>query len=434
MISHRLFREHCGIAKGFFVKNLSKLGRSLKNVIIIDNTPSSYSLHPSNGIPINTWISSKNDIQLKELIHILEILADVPDVRLAIKKIVKKGKIDYENALHLLNSNKYSKRVDKSFEDRNVKETVLKHSNSQASSPIEYKGKSKSTMKEILSKSFYEEHDESNELDVSVGEAQTDTDKIEEPIEESLKDTTDSPKKSAPNDEPYRIPIRLASSDSSKTAPEIIPDFELSNPPRKPHTSRHQSKTIEDSTLSRSSITSQTTYKKSYETPIKTIECNSEKYKKSLQSTIGYTYGNTIKSKINDLVKESKTTRNEYYPKNLNQTYSYAKVDSFTYYSPSKEKEKYIPERSINRNNVSGLYHHAVKEPCYSSYSEPKSLSSIYNRDSKIEYKSYNKGHNTWITQKIETGLPKAQISTPISRPYGVYPSKSSARNYRWGI
>jgi RNA polymerase II subunit A small phosphatase-like protein len=116
VINHRLFREHCEITKGFFVKNLSKLGRSLKNVIIIDNTPSSYSLHPCNGIPVNTWISSKNDTQLKELIPILEHLAEVPDVRTAIKKIVKKGKVDYKNAPYVLNEK--VKKVDRSFEER----------------------------------------------------------------------------------------------------------------------------------------------------------------------------------------------------------------------------------------------------------------------------------------------------------------------------
>eukprot|EP00826_Nyctotherus_ovalis_P055470 TRINITY_DN7364_c0_g1_i17.p1 TRINITY_DN7364_c0_g1~~TRINITY_DN7364_c0_g1_i17.p1 ORF type:complete len:218 (+),score=45.46 TRINITY_DN7364_c0_g1_i17:603-1256(+) len=125
LISHRLFREHCAIAKGFFVKNLSKLGRSLKDIIIIDNTPLSYSLHPFNGIPVDTWISSKNDAQLKELLPILERLAKVPDVRIAIKKIVKKGKVDYKNALQVLKSDaKVKKGLDQSFENETANKSI----------------------------------------------------------------------------------------------------------------------------------------------------------------------------------------------------------------------------------------------------------------------------------------------------------------------
>ena len=37
-----LYREHCTYYNGLFVKDLSKLGRSLNDVIIIDNSPTSY--------------------------------------------------------------------------------------------------------------------------------------------------------------------------------------------------------------------------------------------------------------------------------------------------------------------------------------------------------------------------------------------------------
>lgn len=39
----RLFREHCTFHNGIFVKDMSKLGRSMKDIIILDNSPSSYS-------------------------------------------------------------------------------------------------------------------------------------------------------------------------------------------------------------------------------------------------------------------------------------------------------------------------------------------------------------------------------------------------------
>ena len=40
----RLFREHCSFVNGVFTKDMSLLGRNMKDVIIIDNSPTSYML------------------------------------------------------------------------------------------------------------------------------------------------------------------------------------------------------------------------------------------------------------------------------------------------------------------------------------------------------------------------------------------------------
>jgi len=76
----RLFRESCVQHKGNFVKDLSKLGREMKNVIIIDNSPASYLFHPHHAVPIDSWFDDMNDTELLDLIAFLEDLSKVDDV------------------------------------------------------------------------------------------------------------------------------------------------------------------------------------------------------------------------------------------------------------------------------------------------------------------------------------------------------------------
>ncbi len=53
----------------------------MSNVIIIDNSPSSYLFQPENSLPSISWYEDKNDIELMEMVPLLERLAYVPDVR-----------------------------------------------------------------------------------------------------------------------------------------------------------------------------------------------------------------------------------------------------------------------------------------------------------------------------------------------------------------
>lgn len=86
VVSHRLFRESCYNHQGNYVKDLSQVGRDLKDTIIIDNSPTSYIFHPQHAIPISSWFSDAHDNELLDLIPVLEDLAssNVQDVSLVL--------------------------------------------------------------------------------------------------------------------------------------------------------------------------------------------------------------------------------------------------------------------------------------------------------------------------------------------------------------
>jgi RNA polymerase II subunit A small phosphatase-like protein len=82
VIGHRLFRESCVIHGTAYVKDLRRLGRKLKNSIIVDNSPPSYLFQPTNAVPIASWFDDQNDTQLLDFCPVLETtLNDIDDVR-----------------------------------------------------------------------------------------------------------------------------------------------------------------------------------------------------------------------------------------------------------------------------------------------------------------------------------------------------------------
>lgn len=80
-LTHRLFRDSCVQKDYCYVKDLSKLGRPLKDCIIVDNSPQSYIFQPENAIPIPSWFDDENDTALRDLIPVLKKLAKETDVR-----------------------------------------------------------------------------------------------------------------------------------------------------------------------------------------------------------------------------------------------------------------------------------------------------------------------------------------------------------------
>ena len=92
VIKKVLSREYCSIIKGVPIKDLSIFNKDLKDIIIIDNNPVSYTLHKNNGIPILSWIDDPKDEELLKLIPILKYLSKVKDVRPIINKMLNKSK------------------------------------------------------------------------------------------------------------------------------------------------------------------------------------------------------------------------------------------------------------------------------------------------------------------------------------------------------
>jgi len=70
---YKLFREHWTY-NGNYTKDLSKLGREMKDWIIVDNLSKSYWLQPDNGLPILSWYDDQNDMELDKLYQLLKLL------------------------------------------------------------------------------------------------------------------------------------------------------------------------------------------------------------------------------------------------------------------------------------------------------------------------------------------------------------------------
>lgn len=75
VFSARLYRSHCEISESGYIKDLSRLGRELNRVVILDNCPQSYALQPENALPISSWAGEKSDLELEGLLPLLTRLA-----------------------------------------------------------------------------------------------------------------------------------------------------------------------------------------------------------------------------------------------------------------------------------------------------------------------------------------------------------------------
>ena len=80
-ISYILHREHCILPRTGVGKDLSLIGRDLKNVVFIDNLEENFRRQRDNGLKIGDFYFDKTDDELKEFIPFLEYVAELDDIR-----------------------------------------------------------------------------------------------------------------------------------------------------------------------------------------------------------------------------------------------------------------------------------------------------------------------------------------------------------------
>ena len=85
----RLYRQHTILINNIYIKDLTRLGRDLSKIIIVDNMPQNFCLQKENGILIKNFFGEeKNETTLNDLCNVLLKIASKPDndVRKELKK------------------------------------------------------------------------------------------------------------------------------------------------------------------------------------------------------------------------------------------------------------------------------------------------------------------------------------------------------------
>jgi len=89
VVDWRLFRESCTQHNGSYVKDMNRMGRDIRTIMIVDNSPHSYQFNPESAYPCESWFSDRTDHELLDSIPILEQLAhpSVVDLRQKLKEM-----------------------------------------------------------------------------------------------------------------------------------------------------------------------------------------------------------------------------------------------------------------------------------------------------------------------------------------------------------
>ena len=121
---HSLFRQHCSqLFDDFgYTKELSKLGREMSMIMILDNTSKSYKLNPNNGIPILDFLGEPEDRELKRYTDILTKYSS-PDLDITIaipsfqEEFDKKWRSNFFNSIFGPDVTEYDDELQFEFDD-----------------------------------------------------------------------------------------------------------------------------------------------------------------------------------------------------------------------------------------------------------------------------------------------------------------------------
>ena len=120
-VQYRLYRDHCNFVNGVFIKDLKRLNRSLKDIIILDNSPMAYAFDVDNGLPILSWFDNRDDKELIRVQQILKFLSYVDDVRKYIKRFLRNNCINYQIARAIIKQYNENKKNKKELTNNDIK-------------------------------------------------------------------------------------------------------------------------------------------------------------------------------------------------------------------------------------------------------------------------------------------------------------------------
>eukprot|EP01105_Mastigella_eilhardi_P013759 TRINITY_DN3130_c0_g1_i3.p2 TRINITY_DN3130_c0_g1~~TRINITY_DN3130_c0_g1_i3.p2 ORF type:complete len:232 (-),score=38.55 TRINITY_DN3130_c0_g1_i3:104-799(-) len=87
VVERRFYRQNCLLVNAQYVKDLQLVSKELANVVLVDNNPASFHLHPDNGVRIVTWLGSASDRALLDVLPLLDALRRLSDVRAMLHSI-----------------------------------------------------------------------------------------------------------------------------------------------------------------------------------------------------------------------------------------------------------------------------------------------------------------------------------------------------------
>lgn len=80
-ISHRLYRQHCTLEKGYYLKDLRVVNRRPQDIVLVDNSPYCHLLQPENAVPMLPYYHYARDQELCSLLDFLKVAIEAEDMR-----------------------------------------------------------------------------------------------------------------------------------------------------------------------------------------------------------------------------------------------------------------------------------------------------------------------------------------------------------------